>query len=246
MRRGLSVLIVLGLAGTAAAATVSVDVIPTADTYVRQNASTSNYGTNGALSVAGADALNGSGSLTGLADTFIRFNVAAAVASLDAQFGAGAWTLTGATLKVCEFGEPSNNNFGRGAGTFEIRWLASDSWSETSLTWDTLGSYLSAVNDVSLGSAFANLGSGDQTIASQRVHSLPLAAALLADIRAGGDVSFLMAATSDSIGFTFNSRNITGATRPMPVLTLTAVPEPATAALLLVGAAMGVGRLRRR
>src|SRR5882724_6273776 len=100
------------------------------DAFVRSNAPTANYGGAGSLSVSGATATNVSGIANGIADTFVRFNTAGMVASLNSLFGLGNWVINGAILRVKETGSPSNNIFTRGKGAFEIRWISNDSWAE--------------------------------------------------------------------------------------------------------------------
>lgn len=116
------------------AATVVVETTATSDTFVRQKAPDENYGTKGGLSVCGSEARNGSGQLVGLADTFLRFNLASAVESLNAAFGSHNWTMSGVGLKLVEQTTPRNPRFGRGRGQFEVRWIFADNWSETGLT----------------------------------------------------------------------------------------------------------------
>src|SRR5882724_9037217 len=100
------------------------------DAFVRSNAPASNYGAAGALSVSGSSATNAVGTVNGIADSFIRFNTAGIVTSLDSLFGAGNWVINGAALRVVEVGVPNNNIFTRGKGAFEIRWISNDSWTE--------------------------------------------------------------------------------------------------------------------
>lgn len=204
----------------AQAALVVVQTTATADTFVQQNAPDENFGTKGALSVAGSAAANMSGDQVGPADTFLQFNLASEVASLDAEFGLQNWTIRDICLHVVEQTTPGNPRFGQGRGRFEIRWIAADEWSETALTWNTKGNYLNNDTDVSVGT-FANLYHGDGYFPVQRF-PLSLPEALVNDIRAGDDVSFYLTALDPSIGFTINSRDITG-TRPQPYLEIVAI-----------------------
>lgn len=200
--------------------TATVETVATADTFVRQNAPNENYGTKGGLSVAGSEARNGSGQLVGLGDTFLRFDLASAIESLDGEFGSHNWAVGDLGLKVVEQTTPDNPRFGRGQGQFEVRWIAADNWSEIALTWNTKDNYLNSGTDISVGT-FTNLYQGDGYSPTQRF-SLSLAEALVNDIRAGGNASFYLTATDPSIGFTFNSKDITG-TRPKPHLEIVAI-----------------------
>ena len=212
--------VVFAVCHTAQAALVVVQKTATADTFVRQNAPDENFGSNGALSVAGAASRNTSGELVGLAEAFLQFNFASEVAALDAAFGPQNWAIRDISLHVAEQSTPGNPRFGRGQGRFEIHWIAADEWSEAQLTWNTKGNDLNSDTDISIGS-FANLYRGDQYFPIQRF-TLSLAEVLINDIRAGDNVSLHLTALSPSIGLTFNSKDITG-TRPKPYLEVVAV-----------------------
>lgn len=212
--------VVFAVCHIAQGALVVVQKTATADTFVRQNAPDDNFASNGALSVTGSAARNMSGDLVGLADTFLQFNLASEVASLDAEFGPQNWAIRDISLQVTEQTTPGNPRFGRGRGRFEIRWIAADEWSQTQLTWNTKGNHLNNDTDIPIGT-FANLYHGDQYFPIQRF-TLSLPEALVNDIRAGDDVSFYLTALDPSIGFTFNSRDITGA-RPQPYLEVVAI-----------------------
>jgi len=213
-------LVVLAVCRITQGVTVVVRTSATADTFVRQNAPDENCGTKGALSVAGSAASNRSGDPVGLSDTFLQFNVTSEVASLDAEFGSRNWTIGDIWLDVVEQTVPGNLRFGQGQGQFEIRWIAADEWSETELTWNTKGNYLNSDTDIWVG-IFTNLYYGDAYFPIQRF-SLSLPEALVNDIRAGEDVSFYLTAVDPSIGFRFNSKDITG-TRPKPYLEIVAI-----------------------
>jgi len=212
--------VVLAVCHITQAALVVVQTTTTADTFVRQNAPDENFGAKGALSVAGSAAGNMSGDLVGLADTFLQFNLASEVASLDAEFGSQNWTICDICLQVVEQTTPGNPRFGQGRGRFEIRWIAADEWSETGLTWNTKGNHLNNDIDISVGIS-ANLYHGDAYFPIQRF-TLSLPEALVNDIRAGDDVSFYLTALDPSIGFTFNAKDITGP-RPQPYLEIVAI-----------------------
>jgi hypothetical protein len=211
---------VLAVCHIAQAALVAVQTTAKADTFVQQNKPDENFGTKGALSVAGSEAANTSGDLVGLTDTFLQFNLASEVASLDAEFGPKNWTIRDIYLHVVEQTTPGNPRFSQGRGRFGIRWIAADEWPETALTWNTKGNYLNNNTDISVGT-FANLYYGDGYFPIQRF-TLSLSEALVNDIRAGDDVSFYLTALDPSIGFTFNSKDITG-TRPKPYLEVVAI-----------------------
>ncbi|MBN1972910.1 MAG: hypothetical protein JW787_04685 [Sedimentisphaerales bacterium] len=191
-----------------------------ADTYVQQNSPDENSGTKGALSVAGSEALNLSGQPVGKTDTFLMFNMASEVAYMDASFGSQNWIIQEISLHFVEQSAPSNSRFGIGKGHFEVRWIAADDWSETSLTWNTKDNYLGKDTDIPVG-VFDNLFCGDAYIPTQRF-TLKTPKSMVDDIRDGNDISFYLSALDTSIGFTFNSKEITG-TRPHPYIELTAI-----------------------
>jgi len=213
-------LVVLAVCHITHAALVVVQTTATADTFVRQNAPDENLGTKGALSVCGSAAGNASGDIVGLTDSFMQFNLASEVASLDVEFGPQNWTIRDISLQVVEETTPGHPRFGQGRGRFEIRWIAADEWSETELMWNTKDNYLNDGNDVSVGT-FSNLYYGDAYFPIQRF-TLSLPEALANDIRGGDNVSFYLTASDPSIGFTFNSKDITG-TRPRPYLEIVAI-----------------------
>jgi hypothetical protein len=74
------------------------------------------------------------------------------------------------------------------------------------------------------------------------VWSLDLASGFVADAATGGNLSFRFYAADDQVGYLFNARSF-AANRP--VISVTAVPEPAAAALLGGGLAVLVMRRRR-
>ncbi len=191
-----------------------------ADTYVQQNSPNENAGTKGALSIAGSEALNTSGQPVGQTDTFLMFNLASEVAYMDSHFGPQNWDIHGITLHFVEQSTPNNSKFGMGQGHFEVRWISADDWSETSMTWNIRDSYLDRETDIPVG-IFDSLFCGDAYLPTQRF-TLNTPKAMVDDIRDGNDVSFYLSASDTTIGFTFNSREITG-TRPHPYLELTAI-----------------------
>jgi hypothetical protein len=224
-------------AGAAGAqSTLSVTTTPDADTFVRSADAARNYGGAGALSVSGSAAVNGAGQQNGLFDSLLRFSLNDAMSSFDTAFGAGHWTLAGATLRLTEVAAPNNSLFNRGVGAFEIGWLANDSWVEGTGTPNAPTTDGVTYNDLSALTPVISLGTffnaGQNT---RQGFALPLTdTAFVHDLMSGGNASLYLTAASPSIGFTFNSRSYTTASG-WPSLELTTVPEPGVTALLVLG-----------
>jgi hypothetical protein len=215
-------------------------VTPSADAFARSLAPGNNYGAAGALSVSGSGAVNGSGQQNGLFDSLIRFPMSNVVAAVAGAFGTNGWVVTGVALSLSEVAAPNNPIFDRGVGAFEIRWIASDTWVEGTgkptaptaegVAYQDLASVLNPALDESLGS-FTNSGL-DGTVS----FTLPLAGGLVSTVVAGADVNLYLTAASESVGFTFNSRDFTG-TNSWPVLTITAAAKP----LVWIASIQGLG-----
>jgi hypothetical protein len=209
-----------------------------ADSFVRSNAPTLNYGAAGAVSVSGAGAVNGSGVTNGAFDSFIRFNTFSLVTNFNALYGTNNWIVTGAKLRVTEVGAPAQSLFNRGVGAFEIRWIANDNWTEgngnpntpatTGIVFTNETTLLNAATDAPLG-VFTNAGA-DVTL------SFPLAlpAAFVSDVKAGGEVGLFLTAVDPGIGFTVDSRTF-GTTNARPFLEISALPRPGIVSASLSG-----------
>jgi hypothetical protein len=191
-----------------------------------------NYGGAGALSVAAA------GLAQGEFQSVLRFDLAAASASFDSQFGAGQWNIQSITLSLSATSGTTFFN-ASAAGQFGISWLQNDSWVEgtgkptvpttTGITYTSLPSFTGG-SDESLGTfSFAGGTSGVAT------YNLGLTSGFLADASAGNPVSFRLAAADSAVSYLCNStNNPTVSVRPL--LSIVAVPEPQAFALLAVGA----------
>lgn len=240
-RTGLTLMTVcLELAVTfSASAQLLVTNLPVADTFVRSIAQTNNYGGAGSLAVSGPIAVNVLGQQQGLLDTFMRFDLSASVGSLNNSFGAGRWAVARARLFLFEQGEPNNVVFNRGVGSFEVRWIANDSWMEGTgspnapasdgIVWTNETSSLNSLVDQSLGS-FTNGGTDGIVRAT-----LGMPSSFLADLTSGGSVSFFFTATTNStVGFTFRSRSFGDSTQ-QPFLEIAIVAIPEITSLMITG-----------
>ncbi len=226
---GLVLLFVLVFISFTQAAPPRSDVVlrPTKDVFVRQAAPTINYGNAGALAVAGESAVNGLGAPQGRCDTVMQFDISGAILMFDAEFGVGAWTLTGARLDVTEVGAPLNTIFNRGVGEFQVSWLSSDAWEEgtgtpmfpaagtgSQITWNLLELILTTAT-------LAPMGQFTSTGVDGRVSfDLSLPAEFMTDFNAGGPVSLYFARVTPTLGFTGFARNyFVDTSRPDLVLT---------------------------
>jgi len=230
---GLLFFVVIAGSGRAVLFTNSAD----ADAFVRSNAPTANYGGAGALSVSGAGSANTASGLTnGIADTFIRFNTAAMVASFDSRFGSNNWVINAAKLQVTEVGTPNNNIFDQGKGAFAIYRVADNNWTEgtgTPMSPTTDG--IAFNNESALLTNIAALGVFTNAVANATLFfPIALPATFVADARAGGEITLFLTAVDLQIGFTFNSRAF-GTASARPFLEISALPEPGISAINLSG-----------
>jgi hypothetical protein len=205
---------------------------PTGDAFVTTGSGNSlvnsNYGGAGALGVAAP------GLAQGEFQSVMLFNLAGAMSSFNSQFGAGQWTVQSVTLRVNA--TPANNAIfnALNAGQFGISLMQNNSWTEgsgtpaapgaTGVTFSSLQPLINGAVDQNLGTfSYSGASSGANT------YTLNLTSSLVADILAGGAASFRFYAADSGISYLFNSRS--GPAANMPLLTITAAPEPGVAAL---------------
>jgi len=220
--------------GDAVAELLTVDVNPTADTFVSAADPGSNFGAAGALAVA-------AGALTkGEFQSVLQFDASSAKSSFDSTFGTGQWSIQGVAFALTA-AYPGNPIFNpQSSGQFSVSWMQNDSWLEGTgkpktpttdgMTFDTLSSFLSA-GDRGLGT-FGFDGSTEGTA----LYSLTPEADFLADVAAGNFVSLRLFAADPSIAHVGNSRDYTTPEyRPTLSITAVAVPEPGSIVLFLTG-----------
>jgi hypothetical protein len=207
-----------------------------ADAFVRSNAPTANYGAAGSLTVSGTTATNSVGTVNGAADSFIRFNTAALVTTLNSQFGPGNWAINGVTLRVVEVGSPNNNIFTRGKGSFNAFWISDDNWAEgTGTPSPPTSDGIAYQDEATLLATTASLGTFTNAAAnSTNFYSFALPAELTDDISAGADVGLYLTAASPAIGFTFNSQDF-GTASQRPLLIISAVQKPGAVSISQTG-----------
>lgn len=207
-----------------------VNLNPVADAFLDSAQPGNNFGGAGALSIAAP------GLPRGQFQTLLRFDASAAVAAFNASMGAGQWTIQSVSLRLTA-ALPNNPIFNPQApGQFSASWMQNDTWIEgsggpgnpstTGVTFNDLAGLLSA-GDQPLGTyAFAGGTSGNNT------YAFTLAPSLAADIAAGGAVGLRLFAADAVIAYVFNSNNF-GIPANRPVLSITAIPAPGAALLLL-------------
>ena len=210
---------------------------PDADTFVRSNAPTANYGGAGSLSVSGSSSFNIAFAVTnGIADTFIRFNTFPMVTNFNALFGTNNWVISGAKLQVTEVGTPNNSIFDQGKGAFGIYWVADDIWTEgTGMPNTPTTDGIVFTNETVLLTNTASLGTFTNTSTSVALlFPLALPQAFTSDAQAGGEVTLFLTAIDPQIGFTFNSRSF-GTATARPYLEISAAPRPGITGISLSG-----------
>ena len=215
-----------------------------ADTYVSSGQPNVNFGSQGAMEIAVPTAAQPRTQIA-----LLRFDTAAMQASFDTNYGAGNWAVTGVTLSLfSNFPlagvQPGNASFNKiAAGGFEFDLLSNNTWSETTLTWNTLPAILPAANNSNtltpLGNFFwdaAGAGSSTWTLAA----GAPLADA----IAAGTQVTILGQPTAGStVGYLFN----TLPSNPGYMnVTVAAVPEPSILGTLVAGTALIIWHRRKK
>ena len=93
----------------------------------------------GAGAVQGSSALhyNSDGTTSPIiaANEAFKFNVGPVVDSLNAQYGAGHWTIANPRLTLASsYAAFPNSRFGQGAGSFAIFWVANNDWAQSAGT----------------------------------------------------------------------------------------------------------------
>ena len=228
-----------------AATTLSTPINPDQDTVIATGVSNAfvnnNYGSAGAVSVAGAS----SGKKEQRA--VMRFNVSTVISSFNALLGVGNWSIDSVTLQLAAQVPGGTNplfNNPNVAGTFRIDWVPGDSWVEgtgtpatpttTGLTWANA----SLGTAVSQGNQSYNGGTGLMSFTWTPTSEM------MQDIMNGGEMSLELSAVTATMSGIFTSTN-NGTPSNWPSLNFTASPEPSRA-LLIVAGMLGVMSRRRR
>ncbi len=219
----------------------------------------------GAVGVQGSASLKAGGGSALAANVTLKFNIGSFVESLNSAYGLGNWAVSNVKLSFQYTLYANNTRFNSGAGTFDIYWVANDSWvqgtsspayatTSTSLSnwsgeqallaseyydWTTPG-YTGTATDLTSGQ-WATDSSG--TRQSTLSYDLGSNASFLGDIltaSSSGDsnISLYLMSTSDTTGITI----FTGGGTSLPTLTfdVVSVPEPGAGTMILLGAGSGV------
>ena len=208
------------------------------------NLSANNYGGGGALALA-------AGSLPlGEFQSVLQFHLSGAHSSFDSQFGTGLWTVQSVTLQLTA--SPHNNAIYNDitAGQFNISLMQNNSWAEGTgtagipttdgISFNSLQStYINNATDQALGTfSFGGGSSGANS------YTLGLTSSLLAHLLAGDDLSLRLDAADSDVSYLFSSR-ANGSSANRPTLTVSAIPEPGTLALCVMGLATLLFPLRQ-
>ena len=243
---------------TSAHAAISIQA--TADSFVftgigpnsagYYDAASRNFGAMNSRQVAGA------GNSKGEFDSVIRFDTSSAVASLNLQYGAGNWTITGVSLTLCtsdNVAGPGLFNYPGSAGNFIVSWMASDGiWAQgtgyknngtgagnaadhnvtganftSGVTWNSLRATLAIYPATLLSACYY------QDLGMLQTETFNLGASnsgFINTLRTGGAVSLLLAPGDNSVAFNFTSHNYGAGADPYnPTLTLTIDSTPLVA-----------------
>ena len=219
-------------------------------TYQGNGQANYNFGGAGTLALAGANSGNGT------LESLLEFNISAAQSTFDAEFGVGNWSITSVTLSLAsnfaQQGQAPNNAIFSdiNGGGFGLAWIPDNSWtagtgspgSDTTsgVTYNTLGPVVSGSENVG---TFTYTPPGNTTPATYETYTLSPTSDLQSEITTGTDLSLVAYATDGTI-YLFNAPKFNNGSNE-PILTITAVPEPAAWGSILIGLT-GLTLLRRR
>ena len=229
-----------------------VDLNPVADAFVAAGPPTNNLTLNN-YGGAGALALSAAGLSKGEFQSVLRFDTSSAKSSFDSLYGAGLWSLQSVTLQVTAASVNNALFNANSAGSFGVSWMQNVGWTEgtgtpnapaaSGITYSSLqASFINPLSDEPLGT-FTYNGSSSGTFG----YTLAWSSGLVSDLLAGDNLSLRLLAADSAVSYVFDSRSF-GTIASRPLLSITAVPEPGTAALAVLGGLLWVSRgaIRRR
>jgi hypothetical protein len=186
-----------------------------------------NFGAAGTLVVAPAASPGGE------FQTLLLFPTAGAATLFNSAYGSNHWILAGVSLQLTSNSgvagsQPNNKMFPViAAGQFLIQWLSDDVWSEGTGTPNMPSTDGVCFNSLPglLGEPTASLGTYNYVPPGNNIpviYPLPLIGVLGSNILAGGNLSLLLQAADNQIGYLFNSHEFAG--KNVPLLEITAQP----------------------
>lgn len=192
-------------------------------------------------------------------DSVLRFDLSSTVASLNASYGVGGWSIAALSLTLNTSSSVGNNLFNSpgASGSFNVSWMSSDGgWTQgagstasptyTGITFNSLQSTLSAAPATWLSTcSFVAQG----TLAPATYTLSTANAAFLSALASGNALTLLLTPADDHVAFNFTSHSYNNGSTPSlysPTLSLTVVPEPTFAALASTGFLLVALSKRRR
>jgi hypothetical protein len=229
---------VIGFFNLCTADAASVGVSPTLDTFVSKTNGDNNYGKAGALAVSNGSAAKGE------FQSLLRFDFSAVKSTFDSTYGMNNWAVQSVVLQLTCAGPNNglfnNPNVSGQLGFSLMNGTNANAWTEGTgtpattppatdgITYNTLPNYTSG-SDVSLGTfSYTAANSGNVT------YALAAPAVFASKVTSGGTANLRLFAADSSETSLFDSQDFTGGTNPAtarPLLTVTAVPEPAMMSL---------------
>ncbi len=210
---------------------IQVSLFPTADSFVREQAPTLNYGGAGLLCAGGPDSVNAGGQQNGRFESVMQFDASEATGSFDSAYEPGRWVISRMELRLFENGEPGNSLFPRGVGQFSVKWMSADGWTQgngtpmvpmpasgTVICWSLLQTLLAGGTEETLGT-LVSTGTDEPM-----VYPLPFQTSLESELNAGGVASLHIVPITPTIGFSVHSTNYFDSSKK-PVIYLVAVPR---------------------
>lgn len=192
-----------------------------------------NFGGAGALVVAPA------ASVKGEFQSVLKFNLSNAVALFNTNYGVGNWTIAGISLELTgNYGtngvQPNNAIFPAiSTGKFVTEWLSDDDWAEGTgtpnlpttdgVTYDSLtnlpSGLLFGAHEILCTNTYVPPGDNVPV-----TYALPLNSSLVTNVSGGGDVTFLLYAADNQIGYLFNSYSYGRGNEPLIHVTANLLP----------------------
>ena len=227
------------------------NLTPTQDSFVSQVNTANNYGGAGALEISSSQ---NPPNTNGEYDALMEFNLTSAITQFNSAFGPGQWTIQSMTLKLTNT-SPNNGIFNANtSGSFNLNWMSSvtssNNWVEGTGTPASPG-----ITGITAGTGAGSLSSfqtGDEPLGTytytgsntgSNTYTLGSPSGFLSSVTAGNIVSIdILPVESSNLSMLVSSRSGANA----PVLAVTAVPEPASVALLFGSALLAGSRRRRR